>query len=257
MNQNNRGSVLLKCEDVGLKIGTRQILSGISLELGTGDRVALLGPSGCGKSTLLNLLARLLPVSSGNFHSELQAGDVSIVFQEPSLLPWKNVEDNVRLLQSLCAGAAAPSETSHRVRDVLLRVGLWERRNAFPDELSGGMKMRVALARALLMSPRLLLLDEPFSALDDFTREKLQDDLLDLHTSSELAFVIVTHNMEEAALLAERILVFSPQGTIVGEVRTKDFTPSRPLCRDSKEVADIRTAVRKLWRSSLKEHAHA
>ncbi|MBM3382757.1 MAG: ABC transporter ATP-binding protein [Betaproteobacteria bacterium] len=257
MAQKSISDILVKCADVGVEIGNHKILSSVSVEVCRGDRIALLGPSGCGKSTLLNVLAGLLPASEGTLNSTLKPGDVSIVFQEPSLLPWKTVAENVQLLLSLNSTAQLQSDVRQKLRDVLTRVGLWERRGAFPDELSGGMKMRVALARALLMSPRLLLLDEPFSALDDFTREKLQDDLLQLYRSSELSYVLVTHNMEEAALLAERILVFSPQGKIVAELRVSDFSGSESIRRDSKEVSDIRSAIRSLWQATTREATHA
>ncbi|MEN9528338.1 MAG: hypothetical protein RI932_211 [Pseudomonadota bacterium] len=257
MAQKSSIDVLVNCSDVGVKIGNRKILSNVSVEVCRGDRIALLGPSGCGKSTLLSLLAGLLPASEGTLNSTLQPGDVSIVFQEPSLLPWKTVAENVQLLFSLNSSSQLQSEAEQKLRDVLTRVGLWERRGAFPDQLSGGMKMRVALARALIMSPRLLLLDEPFSALDDFTREKLQDDLLQLYRSSELSYLLVTHNMEEAALLAERILVFSPDGKIVAELRVSDFSSTESIRRDSKEVSDIRSAIRALWQINTKEAAHA
>lgn len=257
MRNNLSKDILVACRDIGLKIGNLQILSNISLEIGCNDRIALLGPSGCGKSTLLNVLAGLLTASEGVVQRNLQPGDVSIVFQEPSLLPWKTVEENVQILRSLRSASQRRSESSLSIQDVLMRVGLWERRNAYPDELSGGMKMRVALARALLLSPRLLLLDEPFSALDDYTREKLQDDLLQLHGSAELAYVLVTHNMEEAALLADRILVFSPQGRVISELRVGEFVQAGQLQRDSKEVSDIRAAVRALWQASMRDTDHA
>ena len=249
--------ILIRCEDVVVDFHGRSILSGINIQVGGADRVALLGPSGCGKSTLLNVFSGLLTPSRGNVQRSVSARDMSFVFQEPSLLPWKNVEDNVQVLLSLMPEKAQSSDSQNRIRDILTQVGLWERRRSFPDELSGGMKMRAAIARALILSPRLLLLDEPFSALDDITREKLQDDLLHLHAINRVSYVLVTHNMEEAALLADRIIVFSSWGTIIAELKVSDFFSGERARRDSQGVAAVRTAIRALWQKSGEESLNA
>lgn len=249
--------ILIRCEDVGVDFHGRSILSGINIQVDGADRVALLGPSGCGKSTLLNVFSGLLTPSRGNVQRFISARDMSFVFQEPSLLPWKNVEDNVQVLLSLMPEKAQSSDSQQRMRDILTQVGLWERRKSFPDELSGGMKMRAAIARALILSPRLLLLDEPFSALDDITREKLQDDLLHLHAINRVSYVLVTHNMEEAALLADRIIVFSSWGNIIAELKVSDFFSGERVRRDSQGVAAVRTAIRALWQKSGEESLNA
>ena len=206
---------------------------------------------------MLNVFSGLLIPGKGRVQRSISARDMSFVFQEPSLLPWKNVEDNVQVLLSLMPEKAQSTDSQQRMRDILTQVGLWERRKSFPDELSGGMKMRAAIARALILSPRLLLLDEPFSALDDITREKLQDDLLHLHAINRVSYVLVTHNMEEAALLADRIVVFSSLGAIIAELKVSDFFSGERVRRDSQGVAAVRTSIRALWQKSGEESLNA
>ncbi len=208
--------------------GTRA-LADISLRVGAGDLIALLGPSGCGKSTLLRLLAGLDAPDAGAVRwdgdgapgrvgpGRVGPGRIGYVFQDPTLLPWASAADNVRLplrLRGASEAASAP-----RVAAALARVGLTGFERARPRELSGGMRMRVSIARSLVAGPELLLMDEPFAALDEFTRHSLQEDLLTLQAEAGCSVVFVTHSIYEAAFLARRIVLMSPRpGRIVHEV---------------------------------------
>lgn len=192
---------LLSFHDLTLRFGALPVLDRLSLHIQAGERVALLGPSGCGKSTVLRLAAGLLAPSGG----QLQRRDglrLGCVFQQARLLPWASAADNVALPLRL---SGAPRDA---VRPLLAQVGLQGFEDALPHELSGGMQMRVALARALVTTPDLLLLDEPFAALDDLTRQRLGAALLDWQAARPgLALLMVTHNVFEAVALADRVLV--------------------------------------------------
>lgn len=204
-------------------------LSDFDLDVRAGETLTLLGPSGCGKSTVLRLIAGLAAPSAGALAwGDTQArSNIGFVFQEPTLLPWANVADNVYLPLRLAGetrAAAAP-----RIDDALARVGLADFARALPRELSGGMKMRCAIARALVTRPALILMDEPFAALDEVTRFKLNDDLLALKRDLGATIVFVTHSVFESAYLSTRILVMSkPRGAIVEEI---DIDPA--LTRDA------------------------
>lgn len=185
---------------------TGEVLRPLSLEIPPGQFISLLGPSGCGKSTLLRLIAGLEKPDEGKVEiGDGRRGRVSFVFQEPHLLPWRNVEDNVRLPLEL----ELSLEKADAIHSALLRVGLSDAALKMPHELSGGMKMRVSLARAIVSKPEILLLDEPFGALDEVTRFRLQEDLRRLWKSSGMTVVFVTHSTSEAAFLSERQIVFS------------------------------------------------
>ena len=188
-------------------------LTGMSLTVRSGEFVSLLGPSGCGKSTALRIIAGLGGVSSGTIDwpssrinsKGLPEGDISFVFQEPTLMPWQTVFGNVYLPLKL------RGKPKHAVEDEIMEalaaVGLADFRNAYPRELSGGMKMRVSIARAMVTKPRLLLMDEPFAALDEITRQKLNDDVLALWQRTGITVVFVTHSVFESAYLSNRIVV--------------------------------------------------
>jgi len=193
------------------------ILDRVSLSAQRGEFVSFIGPSGCGKSTLLRLIAGLLPSPP----NELQVApktEIGFVFQDPTLLPWLTVEDNIALPSKL--RGLPPAERSERLRKLLRLVRLAERAHAYPHELSGGQKMRVSIARALTLAPQLLLLDEPFGALDEITREHLQEELLALHTAQTWCALFVTHSVAEAVFLSDRVFIMSagPPGRIVHEV---------------------------------------
>jgi len=184
-----------------------------------GAFVSLLGPSGCGKSTLLRIIAGLVPPSTGQVtrSDEGQAGAVGFVFQEPTLMPWATVWDNVYLPLRLAGEVGA--SVSDRIRSTIAAVGLEGFERSYPRELSGGMKMRVSIARALVTSPELLLLDEPFAALDEINRFKLNEDLLRLWQSHHWTVVFVTHSVFESVFLSNRVIVMTPRpGRIVADI---------------------------------------
>ncbi|HTC12389.1 MAG TPA: ABC transporter ATP-binding protein [Acetobacteraceae bacterium] len=211
---------MLRIDAVGRRFaGGVEALRDVSLRIDAGDFVALLGPSGCGKSTLLRLIARLDQPDSGALRwQEGHApgvGDVGFVFQDATLLPWASAADNVRLPLRLRGVAGADDA----VRAALARVGLEGFETARPAQLSGGMRMRVSIARALVTRPRLLLMDEPFAALDEFTRHRLQEDLLRLWRELGCTVVFVTHSIYEAAFLARRVVLMTPRpGRIATEL---------------------------------------
>ncbi len=191
--------------------GTGEIVKPLDLQIPKGQFVSFLGPSGCGKSTLLRMIAGLERPSRGTVVIE-PATRISFVFQESQLLPWRTVLENVRLPLEL-VGPSLSTEPKvpddERARQALIRVGLGEALEKMPHQLSGGMKMRVSLARALVTKPEVLLLDEPFGALDEVTRFRLQEDLRSFWQASKMTVIFVTHSMSEAAFLAERQIVFS------------------------------------------------
>jgi NitT/TauT family transport system ATP-binding protein len=198
--------------------GGTEALAGLDLDVAPGELLALLGPSGCGKSTALRLMAGLAAPTTGSVERSLpDPHAVGFVFQEPTLMPWATVERNVALPLKLL-GLPRP-EIRRRVGEQLERLGLGGFARAYPRQLSGGMRMRVSIARALAPRPRLLLLDEPFAALDEITRWRLNDELLDFWRSENLSIVFVTHSVYESAYLATRIAVLSARpGRIVGEI---------------------------------------
>jgi sulfonate transport system ATP-binding protein len=186
-------------------------LERFSAEIGQGEIVAIIGGSGCGKSTLLRAIAGLDPASHGTVTLDGEPitaphAKIGIIFQEPRLLPWLSVADNIGF-----GLIEWPAIIRHnRVARALARVGLADKADAWPRELSGGQAQRVAIARALVPRPEVLLLDEPFSALDAFTRKDLQDHLLDLWADTRPTLVLVTHDVEEAVVMADRVLVMRP-----------------------------------------------
>jgi NitT/TauT family transport system ATP-binding protein len=222
-----------------------EALRDMSLEIRVGEFVALLGPSGCGKSTALRLVAGLDAASAGVVRSPAldsndpadAGGDTAFVFQEPTLMPWASVFDNVRLPLRLRGQSRAACEAA--VRAVLASVGLSDFERAYPAQLSGGMKMRASIARALVTRPRVLLMDEPFAALDDITRQKLNGDLLQWWAEQHLAALFVTHSVAEAVFLAQRVLVMSARpGRVVAEVAIDEAYPRVPAFRTSQRFAD-------------------
>jgi NitT/TauT family transport system ATP-binding protein len=194
--------------------GTRALLP-VNLAVEPGEFVTLLGPSGCGKSTLLRMMAGLLLPTGGGIVTQGQR--LSFVFQEPTLMPWASVQANVRLPLDLAHVPRAQAD--QRVAKALAQVGLAQAAQQRPRELSGGMQMRVSIARGLVTEPRILLMDEPFGALDEITRQRLDDELLGLWQAQGLTVVFVTHSISEAVYLSERVVVMGAHpGRIVDEI---------------------------------------
>jgi len=212
-------------------------LAGVDLEVAPGEFLAVLGPSGCGKSTLLRLIAGLAEPTAGALGgvAELK-GRMSFVFQEPTLMPWATVRENVALPLRLAGQGGGAS--ADRIAATIDAVGLAGFENSYPRELSGGMKMRASIARALVTNPTLLLLDEPFAALDEITRFKLNEDLLRLWQARRWTVIFVTHSVFEAAFLASRIIVMTPRpGRIVAEFASGLPYPRVGALRTSPEYA--------------------
>ncbi len=216
---------LLKLEGVRKSFtGGVEALAGIDLAVNQGEFVALLGASGCGKSTLLRLVAGLAEPSAGTVRwqgaGNVDPSRIGFVFQEPTLMPWANVFDNVYLPLRLAGRSRA--EAASRIDETLRQVGLAEFARAYPRQLSGGMRMRVSIARALVTQPEILLLDEPFAALDELTRFKLNEDLLRLWRERGLTVLFVTHSVYESVFLATRVVVMSARpGRIAAELRVE------------------------------------
>lgn len=207
-------------------------LDGLDLAVGRHEFLCILGPSGCGKSTALRIVAGLARASDGelDWADGGSAGDIGFVFQEPTLMPWATVFDNVHL--PLRLQGRKRRQAGEAVMEALDLVGLAEFAGAYPRELSGGMKMRVSIARALVTRPRLLLMDEPFAAVDEITRTRLNHDLLDLWQSQGWTVVFVTHSVYEAVFLASRIVVMSARpGRIVAELEIAEPYPREAAFR--------------------------
>lgn len=189
--------------------GSGRVLDAITLDIPGGSFAALLGPSGCGKSTLLRIIAGLDRIDEGRVTLEPASARIAYVFQDAHLLPWRSVLDNVTLPLELLG--TQKNERKSAAMAALTKVGLADAADRVPAELSGGMKMRVSLARALVTQPKILLLDEPFAALDELTRQKLDDQLRALWLDQGMTVLFVTHSNAEAAYLAERCIVLSPR----------------------------------------------
>lgn len=211
-------------------------LDGIDLDLLRGEFLSLLGPSGCGKSTLLRLIAGLGAPTSGTIAWAEASHELGFVFQDATLMPWADALGNVMLPLKL--KGVAGDQAQARAREMLALVGLSGFEQAYPRELSGGMRMRVSIARALVTRPRLLLMDEPFAALDEITRHKLNDDLIALWMQQKFTAVFVTHSVFESVYLSQRILVMAARpGRIFAEQRLETAFPRSPEFRTSPEYA--------------------
>jgi NitT/TauT family transport system ATP-binding protein len=214
-------------------------VQGVELAIGQGDFVSLLGPSGCGKSTVLRMVAGLIAPTMGSITMAAGgdvSGDVGFVFQEPTLMPWANSLKNVMLPLRL-AGMNS-GEASDRAAAALASVGLTGFEKAYPRALSGGMKMRVSIARALVTKPRLLLMDEPFAALDEITRHRLNNDLLTLWQVERFTAIFVTHSVFESVYLSRRIVVMAARpGRVVEDIEVNAPYPRGEVFRTSSEYA--------------------
>jgi NitT/TauT family transport system ATP-binding protein len=238
----------LHVEGVSHRYGPVAALEGIDLDIADGETVALIGPSGCGKSTLLGILGGLLQPSAGQVTLSGPPPADSLnpftyIFQDFALLPWRSVEANVAL--ALEHRALSSAERRQRVASALALTGLTEFAAAYPKQLSGGMRQRVGIARALVVRPAVLLLDEPLSALDAQTRELLMEDLLKIWAREKSTRVYVTHNLEEAARLADRVVVLSRRPGRIREILRIDVpVAERGRPGHAGLLADIH---RKLW----------
>jgi len=193
-------------------------LKGLDLSIREGEFVSLLGPSGCGKSTVLRLIAGLGDKSAGSIEWSSVQHEIGFVFQDPTLMPWATVFDNIYL--PLRVRGVKKTEARPRVERAMEQVGLAGFGNAYPRELSGGMRMRVSIARALVAEPKILLMDEPFAALDEITRFKLNDDLIALWASQRWTVVFVTHSVFESVYLSSRVVVMSARpGRVSSETK--------------------------------------
>jgi NitT/TauT family transport system ATP-binding protein len=232
---------LLRLEGVGKEFASKTVaLSDVDLTIYPGEFISLLGPSGCGKSTLLKMIAGLGGPTAGSIDWPQSAYTaegspepaLSFVFQEPTLLPWRTAADNVHL--PLLLSGVGRKEAAERVIEALSQVGLSAFADRYPRQLSGGMKMRVSIARALVTRPQILLMDEPFAALDEITRGRLNDELLDLFARRKLTVIFVTHSVYESVYLSSRIVVMSSRpGRVVSEIpvdvpypRTEEYRTS-------------------------------
>jgi NitT/TauT family transport system ATP-binding protein len=228
----------------------------MSLTVNAGDFISLLGPSGCGKSTALRLIAGLSHPTSGRIVWEggQRQGDLAVVFQEPTLMPWATVAENVWL--PLRLRGKSYTSVQDDIMEALRLVGLEKFLRAYPRELSGGMKMRVSIARAIFTRPRLILMDEPFAALDEITRHKLNTDLLELKARTGCTVIFVTHSVFESVFLSDRIVVMAARpGRVIREVTVDAPYPRGEVLRTSAEYAAHCRAASEALREAMGEAA--
>ena len=236
----------------GATFGTGPVraLEPVDLEIRRGEFISCVGPSGCGKSTLLNIIAGLLPATAGQVLLEgtplrEPSRKIGVMFQSPVLLPWRTVERNVLLPAEIFGRTDAAIR--ERAREVLTMVGLEGFLDALPQQLSGGMQQRVALARVLTYEPSVLLMDEPFGALDEFTREAMNLELKRITQQSDVTVVFVTHNIAEAVFLADRVVVMSPRPGRVTGVVDVDLGGERDIdLMHTSEFVDLTFQVRSM-----------
>ncbi len=248
-------SARVKLTDVAKRFRDSIIFDDLDLQIEPGSFVAVMGPSGCGKSTLLRLLAGLERPDVGRVQVEIAGQEsprISFVFQEAQLLPWRSVLQNVTLPLEL--GGHEAREAASMAREALIRVGLGEALSKYPHQLSGGMKMRVSLARALVTRPHLLLLDEPFAALDDVTRFRLQNDLRAFWLAERMTVVFVTHSMTESAYLADRQIMLSRRPAEILLDRISELPPHR---QDELRVTSAYLAEIEKLQSQLQSALHS
>lgn len=246
---------VVELRDVGLCFPGRppvQVLEGVDLSVRRGSFVSLIGPSGCGKSTLLRIVAGILPATSGTVLVENESAVAAqrahrfgFVFQDAALLPWRSVLENVELLGELVG--LTPTERHDRAVALLALVGLAGREHLRPSQLSGGMRQRVSIARALAINPSILLMDEPFSAVDEFQRELLNIELLRIWSERRNSVLFVTHNIEEAVFLSDVVCVMSPdRGRIIEAIPVELERPRSDEVRVSPEFLALRRHLREV-----------
>jgi NitT/TauT family transport system ATP-binding protein len=237
-----QASPLVRLRGVGKRYANgTEALAGLDLEVRAGEFLSLLGPSGCGKSTVLRLIAGLTDVTAGTIERR-HGHDLGFVFQEATLMPWATALQNVLLPLKL--KRLPSSDAAEGAAKALAAMGLEAFGNSYPRELSGGMRMRVSIARALVTEPRLLLMDEPFAALDEITRHRLNDDLLALWAERRFTVVFVTHSVFESVYLSQRVAVMSARpGRVIASIPTEAAVPRHAHFRTSRPYAEACEAV--------------
>lgn len=243
------GAPIIKLDRVQKRFGANVLaVESMSLTINQGDFISFLGPSGCGKSTALKMIAGLMPLTAGTITitppDKKSEQDLAFVFQEPTLMPWATVEDNVYL--PLRLAGVNRRDAASRVQKALIDVGLSKFAGSYPRALSGGMKMRVSIARAMVTRPRILLMDEPFAALDEMTRSKLNDDVVRLAATHGLTVVFVTHSVFESVYLSNRVVVMAARpGRVAAELalntpwpRNDDYRISPEFSQECRRVSD-------------------
>ena len=234
---------MIAVQNVSKHFENKQALSEVNLDIATGEFISIVGPSGCGKSTLLRVIADLVETNG----SVSKPSKGAFVFQDSALLPWRTVQRNVELLMEL----DGTNNKKDKARKALEQVGLTGFENSYPHQLSGGMKMRLSLARSLVLDPQYILLDEPLSAVDELTREVLQEELHNMWTRDKFTAILVTHNIAEAVYLSNKVVIMSPRPgkiTDVVDIPFKKRTPDiRTKPQFTKLVNDISGKLR-TWR---------
>ncbi len=249
--------VAVSCNDVTVRFFSEQrsvtALQGVSLEVRSGEFLTLVGPSGCGKSTFLRVVADLIPPSSGTLsvlgvtpEAARLRRDIGFVFQDAALLPWRTALQNVELPLEVARGRTLSARAARATpRELLELVGLKGSEQAYPHELSGGMRQRVSIARALVSDPRILLMDEPFGALDEITRDRLNEELLRVWRELGMTILFVTHSIYEAAFLGQRVLMLASNPGRVQEIVPVNLPPLRTLAiRETPEFVALAAYLR-------------
>lgn len=252
-------SMGLNCCQLGKEFKTRQgqviALEGVTFSVADGEFVCIVGPSGCGKTTLLKLIARLQQPTSGTIAFDTNPADgqprTAMVFQEQGIFPWMTVLDNVAF--GLEMQGVGRQERHYQAHTFIEKVGLADFAHNYPHQLSGGMRQRVALARAFLADPQILLMDEPFGALDAQTRLVLQEELLHIWTEHQKMVVFVTHDIQEAVLLSDRVLVMSGRpGRVLEEITIPLERPRNLTARDRPDVVEVKWHIWKMLEDQVR-----
>lgn len=235
-------------DDLSMQYGDATVLDSVSCDIPAGQWISIVGPSGCGKSTLLRCVAGLTNPTTGMV--QLGGQQPAFVFQDPTLLPWRSAADNIQLPLEL--EEQSTENRSERILQVAQLVGLDATDiNKYPRELSGGMRMRVSIARALVMKPNALLLDEPFAALDEILRQQLNQELLHIWQTQQMTVLFVTHNVTEAVYLSQRVLVLNANGTVGGDVAIDLPADRVPAIRNTPPFLEKTAAVTRILQEGL------